>query len=215
VTKIDKLQEFTEKFEDTLVKVDRIKARELFEKAFEETEGFEFLEEMVVASLEIIGDKWEKGAASLAQVYMSGVICEELIDNYLPMMEVERKNSPRIAIAVLQDHHGLGKRIVYSIVRTGGYEILDFGIGVGVSDLIEMTIENNIEILLVSTLMLPAALKVKEVKRMLKDRGLDTKIIVGGAPFRLDENLWKKVGADACARSASEILKTIKEADKL
>jgi methylmalonyl-CoA mutase cobalamin-binding domain/chain len=197
-----------------LVKVDRIKAREIFVELSEGREEFEVLEEMVVSSLERIGDDWEKGNASLSQVYMSGVICEELIDKFIPSMEIKRKSNPRMAIAVLQDHHGLGKRIVYSVLRAGGYELLDFGIGVSVDKMIELAIENDIEVLLISTLMLPAALRVKEVKKGLEDRGFDAKIIVGGAPFRLDENLWKRVDADACARNASEILAIIKEVAK-
>lgn len=51
---------------------------------------------------------------------MSGIICEELIDRYLPQLHIERKSAPKLAISVLLDQHGLGKQIVYSIVRAGG-----------------------------------------------------------------------------------------------
>ena len=35
-------------------------------------------------ALERIGDGWEEGQLSLSQVYMSGVICEEMIEKYIP-----------------------------------------------------------------------------------------------------------------------------------
>lgn len=164
---------------------------------------------MTINSLERIGTGWENGNISLAQVYMSGIICEELIEKYLPKSEVKRDNLPRMAIAVLKDHHSLGKRIVYSVLRAGGFEVLDFGQGLNVDDLVNKTIDNEIEILLISTLMLPSALNVKEVKEKLVAKGVNTKIVVGGAPFRLDSNLWKSVSADADGKNAANIIRII------
>jgi methanogenic corrinoid protein MtbC1 len=33
--------------------------------------------------------------------------------------------------------------------------------------------------------------------------------VVGGAPFLLDDELWKEVGADAMGRSASEAIEIV------
>ena len=140
---------------------------------------------------------------------MSGVICEELIDKYLPKMQIKRKEVPRMAIAVLQDQHALGKRIVTSVLRAGGFEIMDFGQGLSVEALVYKTIEQRVEILLISTLMLPSAMKVKAVKEQLAAQGAFPRIIVGGAPFRLDTNLWQVVGADVDGKNAVSIVGTI------
>lgn len=199
----------TLEFETTLLQINRVKAKEIFEQAFKQTSHFEDLETLVTRTLERIGQGWEDGSVSLAQVYMSGVICEELMDQYLPKMDTARKIIPKMAVVVLQDHHGLGKRIVTSILRAGGFEVLDFGQGLSVDEVVQKTIDNNLEILLISTLMLPSALKVKEVKEKLLAKGSGTKIIVGGAPFRLDVNLWKAVNADADGKNASTIISTV------
>jgi methanogenic corrinoid protein MtbC1 len=53
-------------------------------------------------------------------------------------------------------------------------------------------------------LILPSALKVKEVCAQLKARGADVKVVVGGAPFLFDDQLWNEVGADAMGQSASD-----------
>jgi len=196
-------------FENALLQINRIKAAEIFEKCFLEDSSFDVLEILVISTLEKIGFGWEDGSTSLSQVYMSGIICEELIDNYMPKMSEKRKEIPKMAIAVLMDHHALGKRIVYSVVRASGFELMDFGHGLSVEDLVMKTLENNIEILLISTLMLPSALKVKLVKEKLIEKGANTKIIAGGAPFRFDRNLWKAVGADADGKNASDITRTI------
>lgn len=196
-------------FEKALLHINRMKAAEIFEKCYESEKGFEQLEQLAIQSLERIGTGWEKGTVSLSQVYMSGVICEELIDKYLPKFQIKRTDIPRMAIAVLLDHHALGKRIVYSILRAGGFEIMDFGQGLSVEELVAKTIENKIEILLISTLMLPSALKVKMVREQLAAHGVALRIVVGGAPFRLDKDLWQTVGADADGKNASNIIRTI------
>jgi monomethylamine corrinoid protein len=52
-------------------------------------------------------------------------------------------------------------------------------------------------------LMLRSALRVRELRFAFENAGLSVKLAVGGAPFRLDLNLWKKVGADATSDSAA------------
>ena len=200
-----------EEFRNTLLQIDRIKALKMFKQYFQEDNSFKLLERMIIEALEQIGEGWENGTYSLAQVYMSGLICEELIDEYLPKTEIKRKKAPIIALAVLQDHHALGKKIVYSVLRAGGYEPIDLGYGLSPDQIVQKAIEHQVEILLISTLMLPSALKVKEVRKKLKDQGVTMKIIVGGAPFRLDSQLWEAVGADADGKNATDILSLIEK----
>lgn len=198
-------------FLNALLQINRTRAALLFEECYMRDSNFSSLEAMTINALEHIGQGWEAGKYSLAQVYMSGVICEELVDRYLPRVDVKRQNVPKIAIAVLLDHHALGKRIVYSMVRASGFEIIDFGAGLSVEEIVEKTLSEQIEVLLISTLMLPSALKVKQVKELLKNAGASVKIVVGGAPFRLDETLWEAVNADAFGKTASDIIPIIEQ----
>ncbi len=52
-------------------------------------------------------------------------------------------------------------------------------------------------------------MKVREVYRMIKDENLNIEIVVGDTPFRLDNQLWKTVGADARGKTASEVIDLI------
>ena len=62
--------------------------------------------------------------------------------------------------------------------------------------------------------MFSSALKVKLVKEKLTAMGSIAKIIVGGAPFRLDSTLWKSVGADVDGKDASNVIKAIEQVMK-
>ena len=203
----------SDEFIQALLAVDRLHSEEIINKVFLENSDFSLIEKIIIEALNKIGEGWEDGQYALAQIYMSGVICEELMDKYIPLVGFERKKYKKMAIGVLLDHHSLGKRIVSAIIKTNGYDLIDFGQGLSVDEIVELTVNNNIEILLISTLMLPSALKVKEVKEKLVNSGMNTKIVVGGAPFRFDEKLWEKVGADAMASIASGIINVLERGD--
>ncbi len=198
-----------EGLELALLSLDREKAASIIRKAAGDGSHFHAASDLVVGALDRIGTGWEKGFYSLSQVYLSGIICEETIDELIPAKSAFRTVQPRMAIGVFEDFHMLGKRIILSVLRAGGYEITDLGNGLNASDLIEFVIENKTEILMLSTLMLPSALRIREVTTALKETPV--KIVVGGAPFRFDENLWNEVGAHASGKNPAEALKVINE----
>ena len=193
-------------FVNALLSLDRLSARRIVDDELSLISPIDFVETVVIGSLERIGAQWQTGDIALSQVYMAGRICEDLVDEILPPADPARKNQPRMAICVLSDHHKLGKAIVYSILRASGFDLLDYGT-MEIDALVDRVTADNVQILLVSVLMLQSALKVKQLRERLAPR--DVKIIVGGAPFRLDDTLWREVGADAVCLSASEVVSTI------
>jgi hypothetical protein len=66
-----------------LLQIDRIMVAEIFENISLKYRNFDILEQLTMETLESIGDGWENGQLFLSQVYISGVICEELIDKYM------------------------------------------------------------------------------------------------------------------------------------
>jgi methanogenic corrinoid protein MtbC1 len=191
-----------------LLSFDRLKVKEIFTQALDRSPTVEVIEHMLTPALEWIGQEWVQGRVSLSQIYMSGRLCEELVDQMIPTGLAAHPDQPKMAIAVLDDHHFLGKRIVYSILRSNGYDLLNYG-RLTAEELVEKVRQEGIRILLISVLMLPSALHVKNLRERLDAAGLPVKIVVGGAPFRLDDKLWKEVGADACGKSASDALSIV------
>ncbi len=196
-------------FEKALLGLDRIAIEGMLRSKSQNQTPIERIEKIVIPALERIGKGWEQGRVSLAQVYMSGRMCEELIDRILPPSSPGRKNQPPMAIVVLEDHHQLGKKIVYATLRASGYDLLNYG-QMSVAELTRQVRIDGIKILLVSVLMLPSALKVKDLRQALEREGLGVKILVGGAPFRYDSKLWQEVGADAMGCTPADALELVK-----
>ncbi len=165
-------------------------------------------EQLVVNALERIGADWEAGKAALSQVYMSGKICEDLMVSIIPTSLEVSGITGRCAIVLLNDHHTLGKRIVLSALRASGFDIQDWG-QMAQDQLVPMVLGSDVDVLMISTLMLSSALKVKDLKIELEAKGFKGKLMVGGAPFRLDKRLWEDVGADATADNAMDSIRVL------
>ena len=200
--------ELEQDFLKALLSLDKIEAGRIYSEALIRKNVSNFAENIVIDVLETIGNGWETGKYSLSQVYMSGRICEEVVTTLPVQARVPKMDSPLMAIALLNDHHALGKRMVISVLHSAGYDVIDYG-RVDVSGLVDNIKRDGVQIVLISVLMLPAALHVKDVREMLNTAGQRVKIVVGGAPFRLNQQLWKTVGADAAGNTASDAVEII------
>lgn len=193
-----------------LLAVDRVAVHRLLAGAEQALAPVQQVEQLVVPALERIGSGWEEGRISLSQVYVSGRLCEEQMDALLPPAEQARKPTPPLALAVLEDFHLLGLRLVYSTLRASGFAPVNYG-RVALDPLVERVRRDGVRVLLVSTLMLPAALRVKDLTARLQIESPQTRVAVGGAPFRFDDQLWQQVGAHAMGRSASDAIRLVEQ----
>jgi len=195
-------------FHGALEALDRVSADLVFKQALAQLTPIQAVEQLVVPALEQLGLDWEEGRVALSQIYMSSRICEEIVDRSLPTSDPDRKNQPRSAIVVLSDYHMLGKRVVYSVMRASGFELFDYG-RMDVDELVERTLTDKVRVLMISVLILPSALKVREVCSRLKSHDPNIKILVGGAPFQFDDQMWLEVGADAMGHNAAEAVSIV------
>ncbi|MBF0147631.1 MAG: cobalamin-dependent protein [Magnetococcales bacterium] len=198
------------KFREALETYDVPLAESLFQHALRLGPPMEIIEALIVPSLQRIGCAWEEGSIALSQIYLSGRLCERLVENLHIANTGHVNEPPRQAIAVLNDYHLLGKRIVHSMLRASGIALHDYG-RVTVEELVDRVSIDKVDILLISTLMLPSALKIRDVRRALDERGTEIRILVGGAPFLFDDSLWHEVGADAMGRNAADAIQITRQ----
>lgn len=187
---------------NALLRYDKKRIRDMA-KDYAERESFPaFVHDLLMPYLEEIGDMWTQGSVSLSQLYLCGKISEALFDEYLGDTQKMESGGNRIAIVTLEDYHTLGKHMVGALVRSNGYNLLDFGAGVGYRYAAELCVTHGVDILMVSVLMYPSARKVENLKNELVNHGMKTRLMVGGAPFNMDASLWSAVGADAMGNTA-------------
>lgn len=196
-------------FYAALLRLDRTAALDVLSQALAAGHGLPAITESCIApTLETIGSEWEMGHLALSQVFMTSRIAEDTIDRLFPPGDASGSIQPRIALALLEDYHALGKRLVALNLRAAGYSILDYG-HVQAQELVEKILADGVEVLLISTLMLRSALQVRRVCDGLIQAGRHIPVIVGGAPFRFDPELWREVGATATGASASDAIRLV------
>jgi methylmalonyl-CoA mutase cobalamin-binding domain/chain len=193
-----------ENFEKALLDYDRPKVYKILQHFLAENKGIDFIEAYIVKSLTSIGTKWENGEVALSQVYMSSRLCEEIALSILPEKSFKDNNASPIAIVTLEDYHTLGKKLVCTVMRSSGFEVIDYGSVIEPEDILKKVIEDRVKILMISVLMYPTALKIKNISKLFREKAPSVKILVGGAPFLMDSTLWKEVGADAMGKSAAD-----------
>jgi methanogenic corrinoid protein MtbC1 len=190
-----------------LLDVDRFNAS----KFALESKSNNVVEDLIVPALIEIGEGWQSGIYSLSQVYMSSVICEEISEELFAGKESKTNQTLNVAIVTFDDYHTFGKKLVTLTLKSAGYKIYDFGMLFEEEKLLALVKEHDIDVLLMSVLMLPPALRIREMKPKLLEQKPGLKIIVGGAPFRFDKELYKKVGADGTGDTPDDAIAIIRE----
>ncbi len=161
---------------------------------------------VVAPALSHLGDGWERGEVALSQVYMAGRLLERAMQG-LPRATEAARTSPRIGIGVLGDRHSLGKRIVKTALKLAGFPVIDLGSGLRPEELAQRARAEDVELVMISVLMMHHALKVEDVVSALRAHDHPAPVVVGGAPFVHDPELWRRVGADAYGRSAADAIR--------
>lgn len=169
------------------------------------------VDNLLVPALRSIGNAWGAGRVALSQVYQAARAAEDIVGAIEAESQLRRHPAPRIGLATLEDHHSLGKRIVSMTLRAVGYPIRDYGAGVSVEALAEHAAEDELDVLLVSTLMLRSCMRVEALRKELDAFARRPRIVVGGAPYLFDGGLWREVGADAMGRSAADSIDLVAE----
>jgi methylmalonyl-CoA mutase cobalamin-binding domain/chain len=206
---MDDLNGARNELERALLANDRTDARELLVFRCRDMPPLDRIDNIVSPVLDKIGIKWERGEVALSQVYLSTKITDELVDDIMEVNDVSRRRTPVIAISVLEDHHMLGLKVVRMTLQSAGYEVIDYG-RTTPDEIVRLACNDHVRYLLISTLMLRSALLIKDVRDLLEANGCDLRMIVGGAPFRFDPQLWRRVQADFTTTSPIEAIEYIR-----
>lgn len=143
--------------------------------------------------------------ANLAQHFMTAQIAAEVTDRMLAKFEHPPEIIGRIVIGTAAgDLHSLGKRIVAGCLKALMVEVFDLGVNVPAEQFVEAAVARDAQVIAVSAMMVHTATGeggCRKVRQILRERRLEDRIalVVGGAPYRFDGELYKKVGADGWA----------------
>lgn len=143
--------------------------------------------------------------ANLAQHFMTAQIASEVTEAMLVKFHHPPEIIGRVVIGTAAgDLHSLGKRIVMGCLKSQMVEVADLGVNVPAERFVDEAVARDAQVIGISAMMVHTATGADgslKVRRILRERGLEggIKVVVGGAPYRFDSDLYKTVGADAWA----------------
>ncbi len=143
--------------------------------------------------------------ANLAQHFMTAQIAAEVTEKMLTQFKHPPEIIGRVVIGTAAgDLHSLGKRIVMGCLKALMVEVTDLGVNVPAEKFVDAAIAQDAQVIAVSAMMVHTATGengARRVRQILKERGLENRfrLVVGGAPYRFDNELYKTVGADGWA----------------
>lgn len=143
--------------------------------------------------------------ANLAQHFMTAQIAAAVTERMLEKFQNPPEIIGRVVIGTAHgDLHSLGKRIVMGCLKALMVDVVDLGVNVPAERFVEEAIAQNAQVIGISSMMVHTAMGeegCQKVRKILRERGLEGrhKIVVGGAPYRFDTELYQAVGADAWA----------------
>lgn len=161
---------------------------------------------VIVPAMEILMDSVGGNPdANLAQHFLAASIGAEITEEVLKDIATPIKPRARVVIGTAPgDFHSLGKKIVGGCLRSLLFEVIDLGNNVSPERFVDEAVARDASVIAISAMMMHTARSEQgclAVRRLLQERGLEDRIrlVVGGAPFRFDPELYKVVGADGWA----------------
>ena len=189
---------------DALIKGDRNAVTELVTAALEEGTGpKDVLEQGLIAGMNVIGKRFKANEVYVPEVLIAARAMHAGLDILQPKL-VEAGVEP-VATVVLGtvkgDLHDIGKNLVGMMLTGAGLKVVDVGTDVAADKFVEACKENNAAVCAMSALLTTTMPQMTEVVKAIKDAGLSTKTIIGGAP--VTQNFADEIGADGYAPDAA------------
>jgi trimethylamine corrinoid protein len=171
-------------------------------------EPLQILERGLADGIRRIGDGFASGELTLPHMVIGADIMQRAVGILEPEMirsKQERTFKGKVVIGTVEgDIHDIGKKIVATLLRASGYDVVDLGRDVPNACFIERVVGERPDFLCMSALMTTTVTNQRDVIERLENAGLrnDVRVIVGGAA--VTQEMAVRIGADGYGESAAE-----------
>jgi methylmalonyl-CoA mutase cobalamin-binding domain/chain len=115
-----------------------------------------------------------------------------------------------VVIGVVEgDTHDIGKNLVKTLLDAAGFDVVDLGRDIPPQVIVESAVEQNADVIALSTLMTTTMDGMASVVELLRQSGNrdKVKVIVGGGP--VSQAFADRIGADGYAPTAPAAVKLL------
>lgn len=156
-----------------------------------------------------IGRLWQMNLISVAQEHYFTATTQLIMSQLYPQVFTEKKDiATLVATCVSGNLHEVGIRMLADLFEIRGWKTFFLGSNTPTAAVLDMVAERGARVLAISATLMPQVTTAKNlIARLRAERRFDhVRVLVGGHPFNIAPELWRKIGADGHARDADEAI---------
>jgi len=147
------------------------------------------IEGPLMAGMNVVGDLFGSGKMFLPQVVKSARVMKQAVAHLIPFIEAEKAASgvvskPKgtvVMATVKGDVHDIGKNIVGVVLQCNNFEVIDLGVMVPATKILDTAVERDADLVGLSGLITPSLEEMAHVAGEMRRRGMAQPLLIGGA----------------------------------
>jgi MerR family transcriptional regulator, light-induced transcriptional regulator len=154
-----------------------------------------------------IGRLWQLNRITVAQEHYGTAVTQQAMARLYPhVFGRDRVGRTLVATCVADELHEVGLRMVADLFELTGWDTHYLGANVPVQGVVQTVLDRRADVLAVSTTITANLHHVEELIAAVRavPAAAAPKVLVGGYPFLIAGDLWRRVGADGFAADARE-----------
>jgi 5-methyltetrahydrofolate--homocysteine methyltransferase len=165
---------------DQYVVEDTEEARQTFARPIEVIEG------PLMDGMNVVGDLFGSGKMFLPQVVKSARVMKKAVAHLIPFIEASKEPGAKakgiiIMATVKGDVHDIGKNIVGVVLQCNGYEVVDLGVMVPWTKILDAAKEHDADMIGLSGLITPSLDEMVTMAEEMQRAGFTIPLLIGGA----------------------------------
>lgn len=163
--------------------------------------------------MNLVGELYREGEIFVPEVLMASAAMEQAMDLLRPYLkENDIKEVGRILFCTVKgDLHDIGKNLCVMMLENAGYRIIDLGVDIGVTQIVDAVKEQQPNLVALSSNVTTRIVTMEQTVEALKENGFDhIPVMVGGAPLsgKYADEIGANYSEDAvgCVELANRLL---------
>lgn len=210
------LKPYRDQYINYLLTGDRYKANELVKKLVSSAVVIEDIYmEIFHESQREIGRLWQTNVITIAEEHYCTAATQLIMGQLYPLIfATPKRDLVFVGACVGGELHELGVRMVSDFMELSGWHTYYLGANTPINSIVEALVKERANVIGISVTM---SYHIEEAIQLIDKIKSDArcsaiKILVGGYPFIVDDQLWQTIGADGFAQNARD---AVSSAEKL
>jgi 5-methyltetrahydrofolate--homocysteine methyltransferase len=169
------------------------------------------LNDGLISAMDDVGDRFSTGELFVPEMLKAAKVMKAGLELLKPHMgEVGGQSKGIVVIGTVKgDLHDIGKNLVTMMIEGAGFEVIDLGVDVQSETFVKTAGERQADVIALSSLLTTTMPAMELTVKALKEAGMGTKIVIGGAP--VTQAFAEQIGADGYSPDAPGAVRLVKQ----